>query len=102
MTAPKHLSDSAKAAWESIVADIDIVVEAPALEAYAVALGRMRDAQARIDAEGLVVADDKGRPAPHPALAIEKQQADEVRKWLQRYRPRPARRGDLDRHDRHA
>lgn len=92
MKSPKHLSDAAAQAWREIVADLDITadgIEAPGLESYAVAVGRMRDAQSRIDAEGIVVADDKGRPVPHPALAIERAAAAEVKRWLERYRKRP-------------
>jgi hypothetical protein len=47
----------------------------------------MRDAQSRIDREGLVVADVKGNPVPHPALAIEKAAQIEVRAWSERFRP---------------
>ena len=56
------------------------------LEAYAVQVSRMRDAQKRIDSEGLVVADEKGRPIPHPALAIEKCAQAEVRAWSGKFR----------------
>lgn len=64
-------------------------IEAPAVESYAVAVGRMRDAQHRIDAEGAIVADDKGRPVPHPALAIERAASADVKKWVERYRSSP-------------
>ena len=61
--------------------------EGPDLEAYCVQVSRMRDAQSRIDREGLVVADVKGNPVPHPALAIEKAAQIEVRAWSERFRP---------------
>jgi hypothetical protein len=48
----------------------------------------MRDAQRRIDAEGLVVADEKGRPVPHPAIALEAAAAKLVAAWAPQYRPR--------------
>lgn len=51
-----------------------------ALEAMAVQVARARDAQARIDAEGLVVAGSKGEPVPHPALAIERAAQAEIRR----------------------
>ena len=88
---PKHLSAAAAAAWGEIVETLgDFVVdERSGIEAWAVALGRMRTAQAQLDEEGLVVADDKGRPVGHPALAIERAQAAEVKKWLDRYRKNP-------------
>jgi P27 family predicted phage terminase small subunit len=93
-TPPAHLSESAQRAWVEVVADLGVSVdgvESPALESYAVAIGRMRDAQHRIDTEGMIVADDKGRPSPHPALAIEKAASAEVKRWLERYRQRPKR-----------
>ena len=45
----------------------------------------MRDAQARIDAEGLIVADAKGNPIPHPAIALERAAQSEVRAWGDRF-----------------
>lgn len=60
----------------------------PDLEAYCVQVARMRDAQARIDKDGLIVRDDKGRPAAHPAILLEKQAQQEVRAWGDRFRPR--------------
>lgn len=96
MTPPQHLSASARQAWTEIVADLGSTpdgVEAAGVESYAVAVGRMRDAQARIDAEGMIIGDDKGRPTAHPALAIERAASAEVKRWLERYRrsPRPRR-----------
>lgn len=88
--APGHLSEAAQAAWLEITASMTaaamVGVEGPALEAYAVAVSRQRDAQARIDAEGIIVAGDKGTPIPHPALAIEKSASAEIRAWVARYR----------------
>jgi len=72
--------------WESVVAGKP-GCEGPDLEAYCVQVSRMRDAQSRIDREGLVVADVKGNPVPHPALAIEKAAQIEVRAWSERFRP---------------
>lgn len=88
---PDHLSAAAKAAWLEIVPTLGEFVadERSGIEAWAVALARMRDAQRRIDEEGMVVPDDKGRPVEHPALAIERAQAAEVKRWLDRYRKNP-------------
>ena len=60
-------------------------IEGADLEAYCVQVTRMRDAQRRIDAEGLVVADEKGRPIPHPALELERRAPAEVRAWGERF-----------------
>lgn len=51
------------------------------LEALAGQISRLRDAQSRIAEEGLIVADGKQNPVPHPALAIEKAAQEEIRKW---------------------
>lgn len=87
MSAPEHLSPSAAAVWVQVVEGRP-GCEGPDLEAFCVQVARMRDAQARVDSEGLVVADEKGRPVPHPALAIEKAAQVEVRAWADRFRPR--------------
>jgi P27 family predicted phage terminase small subunit len=101
LSAPEHLSPAARLVWDQVVAGYDAGygdpvrvarIEGPDLEAYCVQVARMRDAQARIDAEGLVVPDEKGRPVPHPAIAIEKQAQAEVRAWGGRFRPRAASR----------
>lgn len=88
--APSHLSAAAQEAWREFTADmtpkIADGIERAALEAYCTAVARHRDAQSRIDREGALIADDKGRPIPHPALAIERAAASELRAWLQRYR----------------
>lgn len=93
--APAHLSKAAQAAWAEITSAMSEAAvtgpEAPALESYAVAVARMRDAQERIDREGALIADAKGNPVPHPALAIEKAAAAEVRTWIARYRKAPLR-----------
>lgn len=56
-------------------------IDGPDLEAYCGQVSRLRDAQARIAKEGLIVADGKGQPVPHPALAVEKSAQAEIRSW---------------------
>ena len=67
-------------------------IDGPDLEAYCGQVSRLRDAQARIAEEGLIVADAKGVPMPHPALLIERQAQDEIRKWGSAFRPARGRR----------
>jgi phage terminase small subunit len=55
------------------------------LEAFASQVARLRDARRRIDAEGMIVADPKGYPIPHPAIAIERAAQAEVRQWSARF-----------------
>jgi hypothetical protein len=54
------------------------------LEAYAAAVARAEDARSRIDTDGAIVADAKGQPVPHPALAVEKAALAEMRADAQR------------------
>ena len=57
------------------------------LEALASQLARVRDARRRIEAEGMIVADPKGYPIPHPAIAIERAAQAEVRQWVRLFPP---------------
>ena len=57
----------------------------PELEAYAGQVVRLRDAQRRLAVEGAVVEDPKGFPIPHPALRIERDAQEELRKWGSRF-----------------
>lgn len=57
----------------------------PELEAYAGQVVRLRDAQRRLAVEGSVVEDPKGFPIPHPALRIERDAQEELRKWGGRF-----------------
>lgn len=86
--APSWLSEDARTVWAELSAASSdpLGLAGPDFEAYCVQVGRMRDAQRRIDEEGLVVADEKGRPVPHPAIAIEKAAQAEVRAWGSRFR----------------
>lgn len=77
---PSHLSPAAQAAWLEQLAANETPSSLVSLESMAVQMARARDAQARIDAEGLVIAGAKGEPVAHPALAIERAAMAEVRK----------------------
>ena len=73
MSAPKHLSAAVAAVWAEVAPELERKrLTSAQVEAYCVCVARMRDAQARVDAEGLIIADEKGRPIPHPALVIER------------------------------
>lgn len=43
---------------------------------------RLKDARARIAAEGTIIEDSHGFPVEHPALAIEKRASMELRGWV--------------------
>lgn len=89
-SAPEYLPPAARAAWDQVVAGKP-GCEGPDLEAYVMQVARMREAQAQIDKDGIIVRDAKGNPVPHPALAIEKAAQVEVRAWSERFKPRRAR-----------
>ena len=63
-------------------------IDGPNLEAFCGQVARLRDAQARLAAEGSIIADPKGVPIPHPAIAIERAAQDEIRKWGNAFKPR--------------
>ena len=63
-------------------------IDGPDLEAYCGQVARLRDAQARLAAEGSIIADPKGVPIPHPAILIERAAQDEIRKWGNVFKPR--------------
>lgn len=54
-------------------------------------VARLRDAQQRLQREGLVIADPKGNPVPHPAIAIERAAQAEIRSWGAQFKPRRRR-----------
>ena len=89
--APKHLPADVADVWVEVVTSVGAHAAGPDLEAYAGQVARLRDAQARIASEGLIVSDPKGNPIPHPALAIEKSAQAEIRAWGTRFRPRRVR-----------
>lgn len=92
MTAPAHLTPAVAAVWSEVITAYgsDEIV-GPDLEAYCGQVAQLRDAQARIASDGLITADPKGNPIPHPAIAIERAAQDEIRKWGPRFTP-PRRR----------
>lgn len=80
---PAALSDLAKQAWAELAVGGETPAQLAALECAAVQLARARDAQARIDSEGPIIAGPKGEPIPHPALAIERAAQEQVRRWAE-------------------
>lgn len=49
---------------------------------YEAARDEWRQARALIEAEGVIVHDAKGRPVPHPAIAVERSAGRDMRAWL--------------------
>lgn len=92
---PEGMPAAIAAVWREIVESNDIVgtVDRPALEAYCSLIWRHRQARARVEAEGLVVKDTRGRIVPHPALTVERATSEQIRAWGDRFAPlvRPTR-----------
>ncbi len=79
---PGHLSEAAAGVWRDVAAAM--LAEGRTVhqvEAYSVLVARLRAAQERVDREGMIVADDRGRPVPHPALLIERECRADLRLW---------------------
>ena len=78
---PEHLASI----WAELSGEVRSAIGAIGLESLCSQVHRMRSAREQIDREGNIVLDPRGNPAPHPALAVEKQASAEVREWLKRY-----------------
>jgi hypothetical protein len=76
---PDDLTPRVAAVWEKVVADRGIKepVDRQALAVYCVTLTLFEDATRRVFDEGLVVSGDRG-PIQHPALAVQRQLADQL------------------------
>lgn len=88
--APDHLPENVRIVWSELIdthSDPARII-GPAFDAYCGQVALLRDVQARISAEGPVVANAKGEPVPHPALAIMTKAQAEVRAWGDRFKPR--------------
>ncbi|MDO5534152.1 MAG: P27 family phage terminase small subunit [Propionibacteriaceae bacterium] len=55
-----------------------------AVRAFAGQVLRLREAQGRLESEGMIVGDSKGLPVEHPALGIERAASAEMRQWVAR------------------
>jgi P27 family predicted phage terminase small subunit len=87
--APDHLPEAVAIVWREIVASNDLAgkVDRAALETFSTLMARMREARQRIEDEGMVVTDPRGRVIPHPALAVERATAEQIRAWGDRFAP---------------
>lgn len=83
--APAALPKALIAIWHEVEPQVDTRIGAVGLEALCLAVYRLRDARDRVSRDGLIVADARGNPSQHPALAIEKAAAAEVRSWMAKF-----------------
>lgn len=85
---PDHLSDAAARVWREVIADAgnpDAIVP-DELAAYCDCVALERDASARVAREGTIVADERGRPIAHPAIAVARQAQQDIKGWGDRFR----------------
>ncbi|WPM94305.1 terminase small subunit [Arthrobacter phage Marchesin] len=90
---PDRLDAEASAVWREVVEqhhEPERIV-GPDLEAYCSQVALQRDLRERIAAEGTIIADERGRPEPHPAIALERAAQKEIRDWGDKFRGRPKR-----------
>lgn len=86
MRPPAHMTDKIMLSlWGELETQVRPSIQSSGLEALCAQVYIVRDAQKRISEEGLVIADARGNPAPHPAIAIQKAASAEIRQWLQKY-----------------
>lgn len=77
--------EHAEDAWDALLTDVEehelTASRRAGMEALALQVARMRAAAELVQADGLTVMDADGRTHPHPALAIERAAAAEIRDW---------------------
>jgi phage terminase small subunit len=90
---PSRLDEQAAVVWREVIAqhhEPERIV-GPDLEAYCGQVALQRDLRERIAAEGSIIADERGRPEPHPAIALERAAQKEIRDWGDKFRGRVQR-----------
>lgn len=86
---PAHLSADAQEAWTEVVKQHPRPekITGPALEAYANTIALQRDAEARVQREGQIIADERGTAIPHPAIEIARNARHDVMRWAEKFTP---------------
>ena len=82
---PKGWSPEKSAIWDEVVAAVKPAIGSAGLIALCDQIQRQREAARRIDAEGIVIADARGNPVPHPAVAVERAASSEILKWIAKF-----------------
>lgn len=86
---PEGMPAEVVVVWHEVVAANDLAgqVDRAALEVFCTLMARLRKARDRVELDGLVVADKTGKFIPHPALLVERQTAEAIRAWGDRFAP---------------
>ncbi|QRI45464.1 hypothetical protein SEA_LEONA_56 [Arthrobacter phage Leona] len=90
---PEYLDAEAAAVWREVIAQHHepAKIAGPDLAAYCGQVALQRDLRERIATEGAIIADERGRPEPHPAIAMERAAQKEIRDWGDKFRGRTVR-----------
>lgn len=84
---PAHLSESAAEVWRAVIRDASnpTFIAADELAAYCNAVALERDCARRVATEGTIVADERGRPIAHPAVAVGRQAQQDIKGWAEKF-----------------
>lgn len=90
---PERLDSAAAEVWNEMIEQHHepAKIVGPDLEAYCAQVALQRDLRTRIAGEGSIIADERGRPEPHPAIALERAAQKEIRDWGDKFRGRAKR-----------
>lgn len=97
---PSWIPREARAEWRRVVPALDRIgmlskVDRAALTSYCLAWSRMRNAQADIDERGLFVTSIRGAECANPAVAVQKEAAQQVMRFAAEFGLTPAARARL-------
>jgi len=88
MKPPKTLAKEHHETFKEIAAQVRPECPVSVVESITAQVATSRDCRRRIDRDGTIVADSRGNPVPHPAIALEaaaqKRSATLLRQWCQR------------------
>lgn len=89
----ESMDAEAAAVWRETIAQHHepARIVGPDLAAYCGQVALQRDLRERIAREGAIIADERGRPEPHPAIVLERAAQKEIRDWGDKFRGRPKR-----------
>lgn len=92
MSAPDYLTEPVARVWEEVEAafapEAFERLNKQSLEAYCGQVATMREAQQRVDTEGIIIMSAKGDPLEHPAIDIAKRAQAEIRAWGTEFKPK--------------
>lgn len=91
--APAYLDEASADVWRETIEQHHepAKIAGPDLAAYCGQVALWRDLRERVAREGSIIADERGRPEPHPAIALERAAQKEIRDWGDKFRGRPKR-----------